>query len=128
MRHIKDILRLKLEAKLSHRQIARSLNIGVGTVSTYAKRATVLGLTWPLPDEISENDLEQLLFPNAKRHGKHGRVMPDCALIHQELKRKGVTKQLLWEEYKQVYGDAGYQYSQYCGHYREWRSKQKRSM
>ena len=128
MRHIKDILRLKLEAKLSHRQISRSLNIGVGTVSTYAKRAVELELSWPLPVSMSENDLEQLLFPAAKLNGKHGRVIPDCPLIHQELKRKGVTKQLLWEEYKQVHGDTGYQYSQYCGHYREWRSKQKRSM
>jgi len=128
MRHIKDILRLKLEAKLSHRQISRSLNIGVGTVSTYAKRAVELELIWPLPVSMSENELEQLLFPAAKLNGKHGRVIPDCPQIHQELKRKGVTKQLLWEEYKQVHGDAGYQYSQYCGYYREWRSKQKRSM
>jgi hypothetical protein len=66
MRHIKDILRLKLEAKLSHRQIARSLNIGVGTVSTYAKRAIELELSWPLPANMSENELEQLLFPAAK--------------------------------------------------------------
>lgn len=128
MRHIKDILRLKLEAKLSHRKIARSLGIGVGTVSTYAKRAIEVGLTWPLPEGLSDNKLECLLFPGAKVNTHHGRVMPDCAAIHNELKNKGVTKQLLWEEYKQVHGDAGYQYSQFCGYYREWRSKLKRSM
>jgi transposase len=128
MRHIKEILRLKLEAKLSHRQIARSLGIGVGTVSTYGKRASALGLCWPLPAEMSDNDLEQLLFPSPQLSARHGRVMPDCAAIHLELKRKGVTKQLLWEEYKQAYGDAGYQYSQYCGYYREWCAQQKRSM
>jgi transposase len=128
MRHIKEILRLKLEAKLSHRKISRSLGIGVGTISTYGKRATELGLTWPLPPEMTDNDLEQLLFPSPKASGRFGRVMPDCTNIHQELKRKGVTKQLLWEEYKQTHGDAGYQYSQYCGYYREWRAKQKRSM
>jgi len=128
MRHIKEILRLKLEAKLSHRKIARSLNIGVGTVSIYGRRATEVGLTWPLPVGMSDNDLELLLFPAPKLSGRHGRVMPDCASIHQELKRKGVTKQLLWEEYKQAYGNAGYQFSQYCGYYREWVAKQKRSM
>ncbi len=128
MRHIKDILRLKLDAKLSHRQIARSLNIGVGTVSVYSKRAIAVGLTWPLPPEVSDNDLEQLLFPTPKISGRHGRVMPDCAAIHQELKQKGVTKQLLWEEYKQANGDAGYQFSRYCGYYRDWVAKQKRSM
>lgn len=128
MRHIKEILRLKLEAKLSHRKISRSLGIGVGTVSDYGKRAIELGLTWPLPNEMTENDLEQLLFPAPKISGRHGRVTPDCPTIHQELKRKGVTKQLLWEEYKQAYGNAGYQYSQYCGYYRKWKAKQKRSM
>ena len=128
MRHIKEMLRLKFEANLSHRKIARCLDIAVGTVSVYARRALEIGLTWPLPSEMSDNDLEQLLFPEPKANGRHGRVMPDCAAIHQELKRKGVTKQLLWEEYKQAHGDAGYQYSQFCGYYREWLAKQKRSM
>jgi len=128
MRHIKEILRLKLEAKLSHRKIARSLNIGVGTVSTYAQRATEVGIAWPLPLDMSENDLERLLFPAPQISDRHGRVMPDCPSIHQELKRKGVTKQLLWEEYKQAHGNAGYQFSRYCGFYREWLTKQKRSM
>lgn len=128
MRHIKEILRLKLEAKLSHRKISASLNIGLGTVSTYGKRAVEAGLTWPLPDNMSESDLERLLFPAPKIKGSHGRIAPDCATIHQELKRKGVTKQLLWEEYKEAYGNAGYQFSQYCNYYRDWLAKQKRSM
>lgn len=128
MRHIKDILRLKLEAKLSHRQISRSLGIGVGTVSTYAKRALEVGITWPLPEGLSDNELECMLFPDAKINTRHGRVMPDCANIHNELKNPLVTKQLLWEEYKEVHGEAGYQYSQFCGYYREWRSKLQRSM
>ena len=128
MRHIKDILRLKLESKLSHRQISRSRNIAVGTVSVYCRRAVDLGLTWPLAPELSDNDLEQLLFPSPKVNGRHGRISPDCATIHQELKRKGVTKQLLWEEYKQTYGTSGYQFSQYCNYYRDWVRRQKRSM
>jgi len=128
MRHIKEILRLKFEAKLSHRMISRSLKIGVGTVSTFTRRASDMGLAWPLPTDMTDTKLEQLLFPAPKIKGRLGRVMPDCALIHQELKRKGVTKQLLWEEYKQAHGDGGYQYSQYCGYYREWVAKQKRSM
>ena len=128
MRHTKEILRLKFEAKLSHRKIARSLNIGVGTVSLYGRRATEVGLSWPLSPDMSDNDLEQLLFPAAVIRGRHGRVTPDCASIHQELKRKGVTRQLLWEEYKQAHGNAGYQLSQYCGYYRDWLTKQKRSM
>lgn len=128
MRPILDIFRLKFESKLSHRKIALCLNISVGTVSTYARRASDLGLSWPLPKQMSEQQLEQLLFPDATTNCRFGRVEPDCALMHQELKRKGVTKQLLWEEYKQAHGNAGYQYSQYCSYYRQWKSKQKRSM
>ncbi|MFT7561654.1 MAG: transposase [Flavobacteriales bacterium] len=128
MRHIKEILRLKFEAKLSHRKISRSLNIGVGTVSTYIQRANDVNLSWPLSPDINDSDLEQMLFPSPKYKGRHGRVAPDCASIHQELKRKGVTKLLLWEEYKDVHGDAGYQYTQYCDYYRQWVKAQQRSM
>jgi hypothetical protein len=95
MRYIKETLRLKLEAKLSHRVISRCLNISVGTVSTYGKRTVDIGLTWPLPTEMSDDDLEQLLIPSPKTSGRYGRVTPDCSTIHQELKRKGVAKQLL---------------------------------
>ena len=66
MRQIKGILRLKLEAKLSQRKIARSLNIGVGTVSVYSKRAIEVGLTWPLPLGMSDNDLSDYCFPPLK--------------------------------------------------------------
>ena len=83
MRHIKEILRLKLEAKLSHRKISRCLNIGVGTISLYSQRAKEVGLTWPLPADLNDNDLEQLLFPSPKVSGRHGRIPPDCATIHQ---------------------------------------------
>lgn len=128
MRQIKDILRLKYEAKLSHRKISSSLKIAVGTISIYTKRASELGLSWPLPSEISDSELEKLLFPAPKAGGRLGRITPDCPSIHQELKQKGVTKQLLWEEYKQAHGDAGYQFSQYCGYYRHWLQSQQRSM
>ena len=128
MRQIKDILRLKFEAKLSHRKISSSLKIAVGTISIYTKRASELGLSWPLPSEISDSELEKLLFPAPKAGGRLGRITPDCPSIHQELKQKGVTKQLLWEEYKQAHGDAGYQFSQYCGYYRHWLQSQQRSM
>ncbi|MFT7560815.1 MAG: hypothetical protein ACI93R_002738 [Flavobacteriales bacterium] len=91
MRHIKEILRLKFEAKLSHRKISRSLNIGVDATSTYIQRAKDIHLSWPLSPDITDNDLKQLLLPSPKHKGRHGRVTPDCASTHQELKRKGVT-------------------------------------
>jgi len=128
MKQIKDVLRLRYEAKLSQRQVARSLKMGLGTVSLYLNRAKAANLSWPLPPDMDDPALERALFPNLKPATQPGYVTPDFATIHQELKRKGVTKQLLWEEYKQVHGDRGYQYSQFCHRYSQWAAKQKRSM
>jgi len=128
MRTIRDILRLTFEAKLSQRQIARSLNIGLGTVSQHLKRAQAVELSWPIPDDMSDTVLESLLFPEQATTTRGGFVEPDYAVMHKELKKKGVAKQLLWEEYKQIYKDNGYQYSQYCQRYRNWVKTLQRSM
>ncbi len=128
MQTIKAVLRLKFEAKLSQRQIARSLKISLGTVSLHLKRAEAAQLSWPLPDTMDDQALEVAMFPNLASLAPTMYVKPDYATMHKELKRKGVTKQLLWEEYKQIHGDKGYQYSQYCHHYRDWVGTLKRSM
>jgi hypothetical protein len=98
MRQIKEVLRLKYEAKLSFRQIAVSLKLSVGVISKYTQAAEVAGLSWPLPDGLDDATLEARLFPLARP--VRGNVLPDCAHIHQELTRKGVTLLLLWEEYR----------------------------
>jgi len=128
MRTIKEVLRLKYEAKLSLRKIASSLKIGLGTVSLHLERAKKAGLSWPLPTDIDDQTLETMLFPNYTPSVRSGYVEPDYVTIHNELKQKGVTKQLLWEEYKQVNGEHSYQYSQYCQRYRDWVQTLKRSM
>ena len=127
MRKLKDILRLHHESGLSRRSIAGALNIGYGTVVNYLNRARVANLGWPLAPDLDDQSLCELLFRRAPT-GPRRFVEPDCATIHQELKRKGVTKQLLWEEYKQIHAERGYQYSQFCHHYRQWCAQQKRSM
>lgn len=128
MRIIRDILRLTFEAKLSQRQVARSLNIGLGTVSQHLKRAHAAALSWPIPEGTSDAALAALLFPEQDSTTRRCFVEPDYAAMHKELKKKGVTKQLLWEEYKQVHQDNGYQYSQYCQRYRNWVKTLQRSM
>ncbi len=128
MRLIREVLRLKFEAKLSLRNISRSLRIGLGTVSLYLKRATEANLGWPLPNEMDDAALERVLFPNQISPARAGYVEPDYAAMHSELSKAGVTKQLLWEEYLQAHGDNGYQYSQYCQRYRDWVKTLKRSM
>jgi len=120
MRKIKEILRLKWEAGLSARQIAHSLSISHSTVLDMLRRAERAGFTWPLPD-IDDATLEAKLYPG-NPDPKRPRPEPDMEYIHRELRRKGVTLQLLWWEYKQAYPD-GLQYSQFCERYRRWHEK-----
>lgn len=118
MRKIREVLRLRHAGGLSIRAIARACSIGKETVREYLFRASEAGLSWPLPDGLKDEELEQRLFPSAlKSFGK--KSVPDWALIHQELKRKGVTRQLLWAEYKEERANH-LSYSQFCELYRKW--------
>lgn len=119
MRKIKEVLRLHADCRLAGRAIARSLAIGPATVSDYLARARVANLTWPLPDGLDDDGLERLLFPpQVDLPGE--RAMPDWSHIHKELRRPGMTLQLLWEEYKAGFPEHGYQYSRFCALYRDW--------
>lgn len=128
MRKITEVLRLSHEAGLGQRGIAQALNLGLGTVSTYLKRAREAGISWPLPPDMDERTLGRLLFPSQPLTGQRRFTEPDFPLVHQELKGKGVTKQLLWQEYRQQPPDDGYSYAQFCHRYLEWRGCQQRSM
>jgi transposase len=126
MKKIIEVLRLKYAARLSHEKIARACGLSKGTVNNYVSATQAQGITWPLPDGLDEARLEALLFP--ARQPSSRLVDPDYFQMHQALKRKGVTLQLLWAEYVAVHGERGYRYSQYCHRYRQWRDRQKRSM
>ena len=123
MRKIKEILRLRWELRFSRRQTARSCQVSHSTVSEYETRAKQAGLSWPLPEDLDEGTLESLLFSKAvNSRSLNPRPVPDMNWIHQELRKPGVTLQLLWVEYKEQYPD-GYQYSQFCDLYRRWARK-----
>ena len=122
MRKIKEVLRLHHEKKLSDREIAKSVQIGRSTVKDYLLRAEKADIGWPLPSELDEASLEHLLFPSNRSISPERRQMPSLDYLHQELKRKGVTLQLLWHEYKQNNPD-GYQYSHFCRIYQQWTEK-----
>ena len=126
MRKIKDVLRLKFELKLSHQQIARATGVSKGAVTNYVQRALHKGLRWPLPEELDEGRLEALMFKQAVPSEQY--AQPDFAVIHQELKCKGVTLQLLWDEHVAAHGERAYGYSQFCVHYRAFCAKLARSM
>ena len=122
MRKIKEVLRLKWAHKLSNRKIAESCFISRSTVADYLLRAKLAGLSWPIAPELDDAAIENLLFPVTDKSIPAERRMPDMEYLYQELKRKSVTIQLLWYEYKQANTD-GYQYSQFCNLYRQWVKK-----
>jgi transposase len=122
MRKIKEVLRLSKEIGLSERQIAKSCGISRSTVKDYLGRAQRAGLSWPLSPDLDDAQLENLLFPSTQLIAPENRGMPPMDSLYQELKKKGVTLQLLWYEYKQS-NPEGYQYSQFCKRYQNWVDK-----
>ena len=121
MRKIKEVLRLQARG-MSNRKIAVSCGIGRPTVAEYLRRAAAAGLVWPLSPELSDAAIEQRLFPPAPTAATRDRTLPDWQWVHRELKRKGVTQFLLWQEYREQHLQ-GYQYSWFCDMYRHWRGK-----
>ena len=120
MRKIREVLRLKYEAGLSARAIARSVNAGRTTVQEYLQRFAASGLSWPT--ELDDAALESRLFPPPPPAGT-ARPEPDWTVVQHELRRKGVTLLLLWQEYKEREPD-GFQYSWFCDCYRAWLGRQ----
>ena len=118
MRKIRDVLRLRADG-LSKRKIAASLSIGVTTAGEVIRRAKRAGLSWPLPDNLSDESIERLVYPPTPIATEDRRPQPEWAAVHRELRRAGVTLQLLWEEYRDAHRD-GYGYSRYCDLYRAW--------
>ncbi len=106
-RKIIEILRLKFEAHLSHERIAAATGVSKGAVTKYLKRARAAGLGWPLAPDLGQAQLETLLFPRAAPVVKRYST-PDFATIHHELRRKGMTLQLLWEEYATAHPGQAY--------------------
>ena len=127
MRKIKDVLRLKLDAGLSHRQIAAALGISKGVVTKYIGLAAAAGVDWAAVQGADEASLERRLLVAPERLRDY--VQPDYGRLHQELRRKGMTLMLLWEEHRADYADCQtYAYSQFCENYRRFAKQLKRSM
>ena len=118
MRQIRESLRLHLQAKLSYNEIGRTLKISKSAVGKYMSLARVAGVDWNVALTLSDEELEAKLYRAAlPRNSKQ--QLPDFADVHQELKRAGVTLQLLWEEYAKD-NDLAFKYTSFCVKYREW--------
>jgi transposase len=119
MRKIGEVARLKASG-LSIRQIARGCNVARSTVAEYLERLADSGLQWPLPPEMTEDELDVRLFRQTQTRGRDvQRPLPEWTLIHKELRRRAVTLKLLWDEYREDHPE-GYGYSQFSELYRRW--------
>ena len=126
MRRIRDTLRLHLQAGLSYSELARTLKISKSVVGKYVSLARAAGVDWAMVQALSDEELEARLYRPAVPKSSH-QLAPDFALVHQELKRAGVTLQLLWEEYARDNALA-YKYTSFCIKYRAFAQGLKRSM
>src|SRR3954469_6525332 len=99
MRKVREVLRLKFESGRSNRQIAMSCRIGAGTVSEYLHRARAAAISWDDPKGLSAAELEARLFHQPQYRVSLPRAPIDLEWVHHELRRTGVTLQLLWTEY-----------------------------
>lgn len=115
MKNLKTILCMYLVEKCSMRKIAARTGIPYSTIYDNIALSNAKGLSWQQVETMSEDVLENLLSSNEKQ-----RPLPDFAYIEKELKRAGVTLQLLWQEYKEEHHE-GYQYSRFCEMYESWR-------
>lgn len=120
MHKIKEVLRLRFEQGLSYRDIAASCRIAIGTAHDYLGRAGAAGLSWPVPNDLSDDELEQRLFPPHVEDAATAPRVPNWQDVSRELRRRGVTLTLLWNEYIADNPD-GLGYSQYCRLFREFR-------
>ncbi len=126
MRQIRESLRLHLQAGLSYNEVGRALKISKSAVGKYVSLARVAGVDWDLAQTLDDQALQARLYRPALPRSSH-QLAPDFGLVHQELKRAGVTLMLLWEEYA-IGNPLAYKYTSFCIKYREFAKTQARSM
>ena len=132
MRKVREVLRLRHELGRTEREIAAAIGIARSTVGEYVARAAAAGLTWAMAKDLGDAEVEARLFRDVGRNEPTARAPIDFNWVHMELRRAGVTRQLLWTEYQQAVaqrsGSRPYQYSQFCDLYDAYRSKLQPSM
>jgi transposase len=126
MRQTREILRQKWHLGRTHREVAASLGISGGAVGTTVLRARAAGLDWAQADALSDEALEARVY-GPPTPPTHHRPVPDCAYLHAERRKPGVTLELLHLEYLEQH-PGGYRYTQFCEFYRRWLKRRGVSM
>ncbi len=121
MRKIREVLRLSTVLGPSQRQVAGSVRLGQSTMWDHLIRYRASGLSWAELEALDDEALEQRLFPSERVSTERSRSLPEWSEIHQELKGKGVTRSLLWQEYRERQ-PGGYGLSRFCELYRGWKA------
>ena len=128
MTNYREILRLH-SLGLNKTEIASSCRCARNTVAATLQRAANCGLQWPLPEEMSDKQLSERLFPTSP--SKPVYKMPDYAYVHKELQRSGITLNLLWLEYCdqcRAAGEIPYQSTQFNKYYADYLTKVNATM
>jgi transposase len=127
MRQTREILRQKFLLGRSHRDIAGSVGLSVGAVGMAVARARAAGLDWLQIEPLADDVLDARLYRRAPLPTGE-RPVPDCTYLHTELRKPGVTLQLLHEEYLHQHPATGYRYTQFCGIYNRWLDRHRLTM
>jgi transposase len=120
VRKLKEVARLYLDLKLGVRPIARACTISTSTAHTYVERLKELDVPYRELSVMGDDELEDLLFPKEERVPT--KPLPDFDYLVKEMKKKGVTLQLLYEEYCNDNPD-GYERSRFYSLYNNWVKK-----
>lgn len=130
MKKLRELLRLKFDLKLTHRQIGRALNISPGSVSYYVRAANAAGVAWPLDEKFDDKYLGEKLASQFKKisQPKTQYIEPDWAQVQQRLAQKHMTLALIWEEYAKPITNKAYSYAQFTRRYKIWSNKNKISL
>lgn len=122
MSQTREILRTRWALGLSVREASRATGVSTGVVSKTASRAQKAGLTWAAVEALSDAELARRLYGEPVP-GQSDRAEPDPVWMHRELRRKGVTLELLHLEYLSDH-PTGFRYTAFCDRYRQWLSRQ----
>ena len=126
MSKVKQVIRM-YESGVPKRDIARRLCISKNTVKDYIKKAEEKNLSPPELLEKATPELEGVFMASVYTNEKYLQLESQFPYFEKELKRTGVTRQLLWHEYKRRNPD-GYGYSQFCNHFYRWQKTSNASM